>query len=211
MRITESLLAGTCALLLAMQAQAADGQKIYAQGGANPAAMACATCHGLNAEGMAAGGFPRLAGLPAGYLQKQLEDFRSGARSNPIMQPIAAALSAEEMQAVSQTLAPKPAVAPAQASRADAAEGVGARLALRGAWERNIPECVSCHGPGGSGVGDSFPALNGQSAAYLSAQLNAWRQGTRKNDPNDLMGHVARSLTDAEVTAVSEYFANLSQ
>lgn len=211
MRTTDRLLAGACALLLAMQAQAADGQKLFAQGGANPAAMACVTCHGANGEGMAAGGFPRLAGLSAGYLNKQMEDFRSGARANPIMQPIAAALGDDEMQALSAFLAAKPAPAAAQANRADAAEGVGARLALRGAWERNIPECVSCHGPGGSGVGDAFPALGGQSAAYLSAQLNAWRQGTRKNDPNDLMGHVARSLTDAEVTAVAEYFASLGQ
>lgn len=211
MRTTDRLLAGACALLLAMQAQAADGQKLFTQGGANPAAMACVTCHGANGEGMAAGGFPRLAGLSAGYLNKQMEDFRSGARANPIMQPIAAALGDDEMQALSAFLAAKPAPAAAQASRADAAEGVGARLALRGAWERNIPECVSCHGPGGSGVGDAFPALGGQSAAYLSAQLNAWRQGTRKNDPNDLMGHVARSLTDAEVTAVAEYFASLGQ
>ena len=59
------------------------------------------------------------------------------------------------------------------------------------------------------GVGESFPPLAGQSAQYLSAQLNAWRQGTRKNDPNDLMGHIARSMTDAEVQAVSEYFASV--
>ena len=88
-------LAGVAALLLSMQAQAADGQKIYTQGGANPAAMACATCHGADAMGMAAAGFPRLAGIDAGYSRKQLDDFRSGARSNPIMQPIAAALSDE--------------------------------------------------------------------------------------------------------------------
>ena len=47
---------------------------------------------------------------------------------------------------------------------------------LRGAWERNIPECVACHGPAGMGVGASFPPLAGQSAQYLGAQLNAWRR-----------------------------------
>lgn len=83
MKLTHWPLAGVAALLLTMQAQAADGQKIYAQGGANPAAMACGTCHGADAMGMAAAGFPRLAGISAGYTRKQLEDFRSGARSNP--------------------------------------------------------------------------------------------------------------------------------
>jgi cytochrome c553 len=61
------------------------------------------------------------------------------------------------------------------------------------------------------GVGSVFPPLVGQSAQYLSAQLLAWQQGTRKNDPNDLMGHIARSLTEGEVKAVSAYFANLTE
>ena len=211
MKLTHWPLAGVAALLLTMQAQAADGQKIYAQGGANPAAMACGTCHGADAMGMAAAGFPRLAGISAGYTRKQLEDFRSGARSNPVMQPIAAASSDEEMGAVAAMLEARPAPVFASIGRAEKAEGVGPRLALRGAWERNIPECVACHGPAGIGVGESFPPLAGQSTQYLSAQLNAWRQGTRKNDPNDLMGHIARAMTDDEVQAVAEYFAGLEQ
>jgi cytochrome c553 len=125
------------------------------------------------------------------------------------MQPIAAALSDDEIQAIAATLEAMPAPSYAAIGRAEKAEGAGATLALRGAWGRNIPECVACHGPGGVGVGESFPPLAGQSAQYLSAQLNAWRQGTRKNDPNDLMGHIARSMTDAEVQAVSEYFASV--
>lgn len=56
-----------------------------------------------------------------------------------------------------------------------------------------------------------LPPLAGQSAQYLGAQLNAWRQGTRKNDPNDLMGHIARAMSDDEVQAVAGYFADLGQ
>ncbi|KRW70916.1 cytochrome C [Pseudomonas sp. TTU2014-105ASC] len=209
MKPTRWPLAGLAALLLTTQVQAADGQTIYMQGGANPAAMACGTCHGADGMGIAAAGFPRLAGIDAGYMRKQLADFRSGTRANPIMQPIAAALSDEETQAVSAALEKMATPSYAMISRAEKADSVGATLALRGAWGRNIPECVACHGPGGVGVGESFPPLAGQSAQYLSAQLNAWRQGTRKNDPNDLMGHIARSMTDAEVQAVSEYFASL--
>ncbi len=159
---------------------------------------------------MAAAGFPRLAGLSAGYMRKQLADFASRARANPIMQPIAAALTAEEADAVTAMLADKPGPEVERVGRTAAVEGPGETLALRGAWERNIPECVACHGPSGVGVGDAFPPLAGQSAQYLASQLNAWRQGTRKNDPNDLMGHIARSLTDDEVKAVSAYFAGLT-
>jgi cytochrome c553 len=159
---------------------------------------------------MAAAGFPRLAGLSADYMKKQLADFASGERANPIMQPIAAALSAEEADVVTTMLAEKPQPEVERIGRAAAAQGVGETLALRGAWQRNIPECVACHGPSGVGVGKAFPPLAGQSAQYLSAQLNAWRQGTRKNDPNDLMGHIARGLSDDEIKAVSAYFAGLT-
>jgi cytochrome c553 len=149
--------------------------------------------------------------LSADYMQKQLGDYLSGDRANPIMQPIAAALTPEEVEAVTTMLASKPAPEVKRIGRAAEAQTLGAILALRGAWERNIPECVACHGPSGVGVGEAFPPLAGQSAQYLSSQLNAWRQGTRKNDPNDLMGHIARKLTDDEIKAVSAYFASLNE
>lgn len=196
-------------LLFVQSASAVDGQKVFTQGGAQPGATACLACHGADAMGLAPAGFPRLAGLPAGYLAKQLHDFRSGARSNPVMQPLAKALSEEEITAVTATLAAMPGPQTPQTLRSQSTSGVGERLALRGAWERQVPECVSCHGPGGVGVGGAFPPLAGQPAAYLVAQLNAWRDGTRHNDPNDLMGHVAKSLSADEVTAVADYFAQL--
>ena len=124
--------------------------------------------------------------------------------------PRLAALTAEEADAVATMLANKPQPQVERIDRTALVESLGETLALRGAWERNIPECVACHGPSGVGVGDSFPPLAGQSAQYLSSQLTAWRQGTRKNDPNDLMGHIARSLTEDEIKAISEYFASLT-
>ena len=96
-------------------------------------------------------------------------------------------------------------------TRAATPTGLGETLALRGDWSRSIPECVACHGPGGVGVGDVFPALAGQGPNYLAGQLRAWQQGTRKNDENDLMGHIARSLTEEEVVAVAQYFAELGK
>lgn len=208
MRASHFSLLGLCIALTA-PAHAIDGLKVYTTGGENPAAMACATCHGPDAMGMAAAGFPRLAGLAPEYLAKQIADLKSGTRSNPVMQPIAAALSDDEVQAVSSYLSVLPAPKYPTPSRGDEVSDLGSTLALRGAWERSVPECVSCHGPGGVGVGKSFPPLAGQSAQYLSSQLQAWRQGTRRNDPNDLMGHIARSLTEDEIKAVSEYFASL--
>jgi len=95
---------GSLLILAWPGAHAADGQKIFTQGGANPAALACLGCHGPDAKGIAAAGFPRLAGLPAAYLSKQLHDWRSGSRKQAVMEPLAKALSEEEITAVSSYL-----------------------------------------------------------------------------------------------------------
>lgn len=196
-------------LVVSMQAAtAADGNKIFTQGGENPAAMACMSCHGPDGAGMAAAGFPRLAGLPAAYLSKQLHDFRDGSRKQPIMEPLAKALSDAEISAISATLAAMPMPATPDTRRQQMATDPVQSLALYGDWSRGIPGCVQCHGPGGVGVGEHFPPLAHQPASYLAGQLDAWRDGRRSNDPNQLMVGVAKALTDAEVKALADYFAN---
>ena len=214
--------------LLTLQARAADGEAIIQKGGANPAAMPCMSCHGADGKGMAAGGFPRLAGLPEAYIAKQLADFKVGRRQNPLMQPISQALDDAEVAAVAKAYAALPRVQVKAAPLERPREGSGAWLALRGAWDRNIPECTLCHGPSGVGVGDAFPPLAGQSAEYIEAQLRAWRASpagpagrkgkalaavppTRRNDPNGLMQHIAADLSEAEIKAVSAYFAGLGE
>jgi cytochrome c553 len=202
---------GSLLILAWPSAHAADGQKIFNQGGQNPAAMACLGCHGPDGKGVAAAGFPRLAGLPAGYLAKQLEDFRNGSRKQPVMEPLAKAMEPAEIQAVSAYLSQMPADAAPDTRRQQIATDPVTRLALYGDWSRQIPGCVQCHGPGGSGIGEHFPPLAGQPAGYLVAQLNAWRDGNRSNDPNQLMVNVAKAMTDAEIKQVADYFAQLSR
>jgi len=207
MRPLDRILISSLLLFSLPAAHADPSQKIFTQGGANPAAMACQGCHGPDGLGMAAAGFPRLAGLSAGYLSKQLRDFRDGTRKNPIMEPLAKALSDEEISAVTSSLAAMPAPAAPDNRRQQMAGSAVQQLALYGDWSRQIPGCVQCHGPGGAGVGEHFPPLAHQPAAYLVAQLNAWRDGSRHNDPNQLMVGVAKAMTDAEVKAIADYFA----
>lgn len=216
------------ALLLPLFGHAADGETIMQRGGSNPAAMPCITCHGTDGKGMAAAGYPRLAGLPEAYIAKQLADFKAGRRQNPLMQPIAQALSEAETAAVAQAYAELPKVNIKAGPVERPQPGSGAWIALRGAWERNIPECTLCHGPAGVGVGTAFPPLAGQSALYIENQLTAWRGApaipagrkskavaavppSRHNDPNGLMQHIAVDLTAAEIKAVAEYFAGLGE
>ncbi len=186
---------------------ASTGQRIALQGNGKGAA-ACVGCHGANGEGNAAAGFPRLAGLDDQYLVKQLQDYQQGTRQNPIMQPIATVLDNQEMLDVAAYYA---GMIPAGGTPDTTVGGeAGEVLALRGDWNRDIPACISCHGPGGRGVDPHFPALAGQHAGYLKAQLLAWRADTRNNDANDLMGVVAKRMTEAQIDAVTAYFAGLN-
>ena len=178
------------------------------------AVLACVTCHGAKGEGMAAAGFPYLAGQGASYLDEQLQEFSTGARSHPVMAPIAKAMNRSQMQAAAAYYASlaAPFDAKALSGHLDtypAKDDAGAWLANRGDWSNNIPACIQCHGPGG--VGESFPAVAGQPAAYLREQLLAWKQGKRGPGPLDLMGDIAKRMNEAQITAVADYFAGLPQ
>lgn len=187
---------------------AADAAAIAMQGNGKGAAP-CVACHGADGGGQAAAGNPRLAGLDAAYLQKQLDDFASGTRASPVMQATATALGADERAALAAYYSklPVPAALAKPATPMPAADSVGAELATRGRWDSKVPACVQCHGPAGVGVGAHFPPLAGQPAAYIVAQLKAWQQGTRRNDPLQLMQHLSSALSDQDIRSVADWFA----
>lgn len=181
--------------------------KVIIMQGNGKGAIACVSCHGADGAGDATANFPRLAGLNEVYVAKQIADYKSGARKNPIMQPIAAALTAKEAADVGAYYASQrvAAVAP-PAGKAQMA--LGKKLATRGNWDKEIPACFSCHAPEGKGIG-AFPAIAGQHAGYTVAQIAAWKNGTRKNDPVELMKGIAERLSDEETAAVAAYLATL--
>lgn len=178
-----------------------------------PQAATCIACHQTTGLGMPHLA-PATAGMPAAYIAEQIRHFQNGERKNAIMQPMVAGLDDAGIKAVSEWFASLPLPQPATlVVRGDKAPqeltDVGEKLAYLGAWERNIPSCVSCHGPEGVGVGDTFPHLAGQHADYIESQLHAWQKGTRTGDSHELMGHIAKQLTAEEITAVASYFANV--
>lgn len=166
----------------------------------------CAGCHGDLGQG--AESTPRLAGLPAAYIEKQLHDFRQGSRVNESMKIVAERLSSEEIADVaayySALRVPSTAV---PALGADLARGEA--LALNGDWSLKVPACFSCHGPSGFGLAPEFPALAAQHAAYTAAQLNAWAGGQRNNSALDLMTHISSALSPQDRRAVADYMASL--
>lgn len=190
------------------RSSAQDAAKIATQGNGQGGAP-CQSCHQPNGSGQAAAGFPRLAGLNASYLLQQLNAFAKGTRDNPVMKLQADALTDSqraEMAAYFSQMPPVGTSAANAASFPDPAH-IGETLATRGRWSKQIPACEQCHGPGGVGVGGSFPPLVGQSANYLATQLKAFRKGSRHNDPMGLMRHLSQSLSDQDIDAVSHWFA----
>ena len=184
-----------------------DGATLAHQGNGHGVAP-CLACHGADGGGQAAAGFPRLAGLSQAYLRKQLDDFAKGSRINATMQPIATALSDAERDAVAAYYSTLP-VPPAQPVSVPAGDDalLAQALAIRGRWSNGLPACEQCHGPGGVGVGDHFPPLAAQSSVYLSNELHAWQQGSRHNDPLQLMQAVAGKLSEDDIKAISAWYA----
>jgi cytochrome c553 len=171
----------------------------------------CVACHQANGGGMNISGgesWPRLAGLNAGYIAKQLHDFKSGERQNATMMPFANMLNDQQIADVAayySQLPPTPGQGGENADEALLARGE--QLAERGDWNAYIVSCKSCHGPGGQGVGETFPGIAGQHAGYISAQLNAWKNDTRSNDPQNLMGAIAKRMSEEDIQAVSAWYA----
>jgi len=179
---------------------------VEGQGGAETAPWACASCHGEKGEGK--GNIPRLAGLPAGYLAKQMHDYRDGTRRNDNMQYVVAQLDDGQILALARHYekmdAPATAVPALGGDRA-----LGQRLANEGAWAVSMPACFACHGSLGWGVAPAFPPIAGQHPAYTSAQLEAWKSGRRSNSPAGLMHDVAARLSSDDIRAVADYLATL--
>lgn len=180
----------------------ASGEVIAMSGGGAGATNACFTCHGLTGRGDGAG-VPRLAGLSLGYLNAQMEDYAAGLRQHARMQYIGRKLSARDRQAVAAYYAAMP--FEPEASSAVPASALGAQIYHEGDPGRALQACADCHGLRGEGNGAANPPLGGQPSAYLAQQINLWRLGKRRNDPDNLMLHISRLMSPPEIAAVSAY------
>lgn len=175
------------------------------------AAGVCAACHGADGNSMIPAN-PTLAGQDYDYLLKQMKNFKAvdgkpAKRVNPVMNGMIAAFEVEQMKDLAAWFASQKPKAGAAKNR-ETVEA-GQKLYRAGDAEKGIPACASCHGPTGSGMPSQFPRVSGQHAEYAEAQLKAFRDGTRANDPNKMMRSIALKMTDPEIKAVSDYMAGL--
>src|SRR3546814_20125588 len=93
-------------------------------------------------------------------------------------------------------------------SAADTAHAIPP-IYVKGDPSRGLLPCADCHGPKGEGLGPANPALAGQPAVYLSAQLRAWRRGERRNAPGNVMPGNRLRLSPSDIERVAAYAARL--
>lgn len=184
-------------------AKAQPAKPDLAKGEATFTAM-CAACHGADGNSAIVAN-PKLAQQHQQYLAKQLHEFKSGKRANPIMSGMSATLSDADILNVTSWLASKNAKPGAAKNKETLA--LGERIYRGGIADRQIAACAGCHSPNGAGIPAQYPRLSGQHADYAIAQLTAFRDGVRKN--SEQMAQVAAKLNDREIKAVADYIAGL--
>jgi cytochrome c553 len=163
-------------------------------------AQECAICHGPT--GISRADSPNLSGQYAAVIYKELVDFKTGARVNAVMTPFATHLSDRDMRdiAVYYAYLPRlPGYHPEQSAQPP-------RVVVYGAPMRGIAPCGSCHGTLDNKAGS--PWLEGQPAAYIKSQLQAFASGARRNDPGRLMRNIARQMTPEEIEQAAQYYAS---
>lgn len=196
-------------LLVALVAVLSFSSFVQAQGNIEAGKLksaTCAACHG--ADGNSPSNlYPKLAGQHAPYLEKQLQQFKSGERANAIMSGMAGVLSAQDMQDLaayysSQTMTPVT-VSPEIVT-------AGQKLYMAGDLDRKLAACTACHGPRGNGLElAKFPKISSQHPAYIKLQLQTFRSKERVNSPNGMMNDVAAKLSDADIDLLSKYISAL--
>lgn len=189
--------ASRLALFAGMIAAATSGLATAADDPAAKAAV-CAACHGADGNSPT-GDFPILAGQTSRYLYLQLKDYKEGRRKNPLMSPMAANLSKQDMWDLANYFS-------AQKQKPNGFKADAAKVA-RGRKVADDALCPMCHLGGFTGQNE-VPKVAGQHQAYIQRQLLAFKTKERTNYAD--MNAYIRSIPDEDIEALSHYIANLN-
>jgi cytochrome c553 len=214
-RLSIQGIALTLVLLAGLQTSWAQGAPAPQQAASTPQntmaqrMQACVVCHGKEGRATNQGYFPRIAGKPAGYLFNQLKNFQAGLRHYAAMNHLVQNLSDDYLRDIARYFSgldlPYP---PAQVTRLTPQEERTAQtLVFKGAPDRGIPACVSCHGQQMAGMLPAMPGLLTLPSDYLSAQLGAWRTDQRHAKAPDCMAKVAKALAPEEVSVLARWLS----
>ena len=169
------------------------------QSAAAPAkAQACAACHGPNGNSTQPQ-FPILAGQTSRYLYLQLRDFQEGRRSDPLMTPMAAGLSRDDMREIADWFSKQ--------KPAPHSFKVDPQKARLGKLKADETLCTMCHLGGFSGQNE-IPRVAGQHHDYIVKQLSDFKSRKRTNDAGN-MTSVSGTLSDADIENLAHYITGL--
>jgi cytochrome c553 len=186
------------------KADAAKGATLYDTGDAARSLPACVSCHGAAGNSTIAAN-PKLAGQVENYVYKQLVDFTTADRNQPVMTTYAKMLTDAEKRDVAAYVGAQK-QKPGAAKNKDTVE-LGKKIYRGGIADKGVAACASCHGANGAGLPIQYPRLAGQHQDYTVAQLTAFRTGARKNSAP--MTALAKRMSDDEMKAVADYIAGL--
>lgn len=175
----------------------AQGVQAGAEEGREKAAV-CGACHGPDGNS-AIPENPSLAGQTSRYLYLQLRDFKEGRRKNPLMSPMAANLTKQDMRDLADFYA-------AQKPQSNGFKADAAKVA-RGKKVSDDALCPMCHLGGFSGQNE-IPKVAGQHQPYVLRQLHDFKKKVRTNDAGN-MTSVLRTIPDEDLEALSHYIADL--
>jgi cytochrome c553 len=155
-------------------------------------AQLCTACHGENGVPPAQQfPVPVIWGQNLGYLFFQLRDFKSGARKNDQMTPIAQSLEQSDLMPLAQYFSKKswPNLQQPRPS---------ADVLTRAQRANNSVVCTSCHQEGFKGEGTQ---------PRLERTMLDFRTGARGNNPG--MSDLMKAITEEDIAALAAYLAAL--
>ena len=185
-----------CVLTLAAGVQPAGAQTPAAAAPAK--AAVCAACHGPGGRSTQPA-YPILAGQTSRYMYLQLRDFQENRRSDPLMSPMVAGLTRDEMRELSDYFSKeKP---PISSFKVDPEK---ARL---GKLKADETLCTMCHLGGFAGQNE-IPRVAGQHYDYVVKQLLDFKAYKRTNDAGNMTA-VSRTLNEKDIENLGHYLAGL--
>ena len=166
----------------------------------------CQGCHGEDGNSINPL-CPNLAGQHQDYIEKQIRDFQTKNRVDSVMTGMSQSIiSDQDAKDVAAYFASRKLMAGYNTDK------IGHTIFREGRPEKGVAACITCHGENGKGKSDDsivFPVIGGQTKDYIAKQLRDLRSGARHNDPDNMMGNIAKQLSDEEINALADYISEL--
>jgi len=178
--------------------------------------MGCMGCHGPTGNSFLPN-FPALAGQPAGYIIKQIQDFKAANRYNATMTGFALGINEADLDHIGafyESQVKTPVIKNIPHLKTDAEKTalltLGKKLYDNGNADTGQAACFVCHGSNGDALVDlDVPVLANQHPRYLISTLKEFKNRKRTNDGERVMQRIIDTMSDEQIEAVAYYSSYL--